>query len=293
VISGVDCSNVNGHLDLAALTREHSLSFVFFKATEGRGFRDPLFPAAWAVIGDLGLVRGSYHFAHPMTDAAAQADAFLSYVRGAGLLDTDLLALDLEVNDNRPAPMVAAWAQEWCSRVHAESGRKPVVYTFLDFARQGNCAGLGSYPLWIADPSSTPGRPRVPAPWKTWSVHQYGQQGLDLDVANYPDAASMTAALAVPPQEGWTARMIADLPVLSQGAADKAGQVFFVNRLQSLVQCYGRINDLAAAACIGVTGTFDAETAAGVRAVQAHKGLVTDSTVGPKTWGVLIAGVPA
>lgn len=198
MIAGLDASNVNGTLDWPSLARQHSLSFVFLKATEGTGFRDALFPAAWKATGALGLVRGAYHFAHPGQDAHAQAEAFLSYVRAAGLEDHDLLALDLEVTDGRAPAAVSAWAQEFCSAVQAGSGRSVLVYTFISFAEAGNCAGLGSHPLWIADPSSAPGSPRVPGPWKTWAVHQYGQQGLDLDMANFPAKSSMRAALGRP-----------------------------------------------------------------------------------------------
>jgi lysozyme len=286
MISGADISNVNGQIDLAALGRDHHLSFAFLKATEGRGFRDPLFPVFWKAAADLGLVRGAYHFARPATDAAAQADAFLAYVRAAGLQAGDMLALDLEEADGRSPADVAAWGRQFCARVHQGTGRAPLVYTFLSFAQEGNCAGLGGYPLWIADPSSTPGRPRVPAPWTTWAVHQFGQQGIDLDVANFPDAAAMTAALTA----DWQEALMNRLPTLQQGATDKAGQVFYVHRLQALLRVYGEINAITAAACIGVTGTFDGPTAVAVKAVQAHKGLVQDGICGPMTWGVLIAG---
>lgn len=287
MIAGLDASNVNGALDFASLARQHSLSFAFLKATEGTGFRDALFPAAWRAIGELGLVRGAYHFAHPGQDAHAQAEAFLSYVKAAGLGDSDLLALDLEVNDGHSPASVAAWGQQFCTAVRAGAGRAPLVYTFIAFAEAGNCAGLGGYPLWIADPSSAPGSPRVPAPWKTWALHQYGQQGLDLDMANYPAKAAMTAALGVP---DWQEAMMNKLPVLKQGATDKAGQVFYVHRLQALAKVYGEINSLAAAACLSTSGTFDAATTAGVKAIQASRKLTADGIVGPVTWSVLIAG---
>lgn len=194
MIKGVDLSNVNGRTDIGSLRRQHDLSFVFFKATEGTGFRDGLFPAAWKVLGELGIARGSYHFAHPDNDPAAEARFFLAAVETAGLRDTDMLALDLEISRGMSPAHVAAYGRKWCSDVRAATGREPLVYTFLSFAETGNCAGLGGYPLWIADPSSPPGRPRVPGPWKTWALHQYGQQGVDLDLADYPDATAMTRA---------------------------------------------------------------------------------------------------
>ena len=66
--------------------------------------------------------------------------------------------------------------------------------------------------------------------------------------------------------------------------------MFFVHRMQALVACYGQINSILAAACLPVTGTFDAPTKVAVEAVQASKKLTADGVCGPQTWGVLIAG---
>lgn len=198
MIGGLDASNLNGALNWSAMKRQYGLSFAVLKATEGTGFRDPDFPASWQALKNLGLVRGAYHFAHPSNSPVAEADFFLGYVRTHGLAAPDFLALDLEVDDGLPPRAVSAYGRAFCAHLGAMAGRPVLVYTFIAFAEAGNCAGLGGQPLWIADPSSTPGRPRVPAPWKTWAVHQYSQQGIDLDVANYPDAAAMTRALGAP-----------------------------------------------------------------------------------------------
>ncbi len=62
----------------------------------------------------------------------------------------------------------------------------------LNMAESGDCEGMGGYPLWIADPSSPAGQPRVPAPWKTWAIHQYDISGpIDRNVAVWADRAGM------------------------------------------------------------------------------------------------------
>ena len=83
------------------------------------------------------------------------------------------------------------------------------------------------------------------------------------------------------------------LPVLAEGATDKAGEVFFVHRMQALVKVYGQITGLADVACQETAGTFDATTTANVRAVQAHAGIEQDGVAGQQTWGVLVAGSAA
>ncbi len=140
--------------------------------------------------------RIAYLFGHPSVGAKQTVDFFETQFNQLGLTDSDAVALDLEVTDGLPAGKVAAWAGEVQATLHARLGRPPLLYTFIDFAKQGNCAGLGGYPLWIADPSSRAGHPVVPAPWKTWAIHQYATiNNLDRDVANYPRESAMVDAL--------------------------------------------------------------------------------------------------
>src|SRR5215469_13879100 len=140
--------------------------------------------------------RVAYLFGHPSVNATQTVDFFLSEFNHIGLYDTDAVALDLETTDGLAAQQVAAWGVEVASQLHKRLGRTPLVYTFIDFAKQGNCAGLGGYPLWIADPSSPKGHPVVPAPWKTWAIHQYDTStNIDRDVADYANQSAMVQAL--------------------------------------------------------------------------------------------------
>ena len=140
--------------------------------------------------------RIAYLFGHPSTSATESVDFFLTELNHIGLYDTDAVALDLEVTDGLPAHQVALWGADVQSQLQKRLERPPLLYTFLDFAKEGNCEGLGGYPLWIADPSSPAGHPTVPAPWKTWAIHQYDISGdIDRDVADYPSQAAMFEAL--------------------------------------------------------------------------------------------------
>ena len=173
-------------------------AFALAKCTEGTGYTSPDFAWDWAEIRKLGLVRGAYHFGRPATDAAAQAAYFLATVRSHGLLPGDLLALDLEVSDGLPPAAVAAWAQRFLAAVRRAVGNAVLVYTFPNFAQTGHCAGLGVWPLWIADPNHPAGHPTVPAPWKSWAFHQYSTRPLDEDCFN-GDVAALKA-FASPPK---------------------------------------------------------------------------------------------
>lgn len=57
------------------------------------------------------------------------------------------------------------------------------VYSFYNFITSGNCAGLGSYPLWLAIFQSA--TPSAPAPWHAWKFWQSGEASShDNDVFN-------------------------------------------------------------------------------------------------------------
>lgn len=143
--------------------------------------------------------RVAYLFGHPSVNATDTVNFFLSEFNDIGLLDTDAVALDLETTDGLSAQQVAAWGVDVQSQLHTRLGRLPLLYTFIDFAKQGNCAGLEDYPLWIADPSNPAGHPVVPAPWKTWAIHQYATTAnIDRDVANYASQSAMVDALGKP-----------------------------------------------------------------------------------------------
>ena len=168
------------------------------KATEGAGFQDPDFEANWFFADANEKARLAYHFFHPSVPAIVQARYFLDYVDRYGIETGDLFAIDLEVTDGRLPAEVSAGAKQFVEEVNHETGASCWVYTNLFTANSGNCAGLENSPLWIADPSSPPGRPRIPEPWNTakvpWTAHQYGIfRGIDSDVVNVEDVTQLAA----------------------------------------------------------------------------------------------------
>jgi GH25 family lysozyme M1 (1,4-beta-N-acetylmuramidase) len=152
----------------------------------------------WAYVGRQKLGRIAYMFAHPSVGPADSVQFFLSELRGLGLLNADGIMLDLEQTDGLGPAQVSSWAVEVMGLLAKYLKRTPILYTYLSFAYEGNCAGLGKYPLWISDPSSPMGKPVVPGPWKTWTIHQYSTSGvIDLDVANFATVKAMQEAFGV------------------------------------------------------------------------------------------------
>lgn len=161
------------------------------KATEGAGFQDPDFENNWRFADASEKARLAYHYFHPSIPAQVQARYFLDYVDRFGIETGDLFAIDLEVTDHRDPAEVSRGAKQFVEEVNHETGASCWVYTYRFFSENpdgtetGNTTGLENSPLWIADPSSPPGRPRVPKPWSLWTAHQYGIfRGIDADVVN-------------------------------------------------------------------------------------------------------------
>ena len=158
----------------------------------GTRYVNPYAQADWDYLHAHGKGRIAYMFGHPGTSAADTVSFFINELNRVGLRDRDAVCLDLEVTDGYGPAHVSAWADQVQAQLKSRLDRPPVLYTFIDFAKEGNCAGLGHYPLWIADPSSPRGHPRVPEPWTSWAIHQYDISGnIDRDVANYASQQEM------------------------------------------------------------------------------------------------------
>lgn len=189
---GLDVSNFQGKFNWQNAARTiPGLSFGVFRLTQGLGgghnSPDPDAPWNHAQIAAHGLHRGAYHFLDPGTSGAAQAESFVTQYSRLGLTAQDMLWLDNETPGATPAA-TAACAQAFMAELGRLAPHNPQgVYTFIDFARQGHCAGLGGYPLWLAFPSSA--APAAPPPWTRWTFWQWGQRSTDADAFNGTAAA--------------------------------------------------------------------------------------------------------
>jgi lysozyme len=200
--AGVDVSSYQG-APAAWHTLAGAITWAAVKITElepgGIRYVNPDADADWAYLRRSHKGRLGYLFGHPSVSATATVNFFVTEVRKLGLERGDGVVLDLEVTDGLGPAAVDAWSADVMAALKKELGREPVLYTFLSFARAGNCGRLGRYPLWISDPSSRAGHPQVPAPWKTWAIHQHVITGpIDRDVANYASQADMARALGKP-----------------------------------------------------------------------------------------------
>lgn len=199
LMRGVDVASFQGQ-PASWQAEAGDITWAAVKITElqpsGLRYVNPDAAADWEWLKAHGKIRVAYLFGHPGTSVAATVEFFIATIRGLGLDDADGIGLDLETTDGRTPAEVDAWALAVLAALETQLGRTPVLYTFLSFAQERNTALLGRYPLWMSDPSSPAGQPRIPAPWTSWLLHQYSTGGtIDRDVARFTDAADLRAAL--------------------------------------------------------------------------------------------------
>jgi lysozyme len=196
-IPGIDVSHYQAAVDWTQVYKGGDL-FGFAKASEGESITDLYFADNWVGMKTAGALRGAYHFFHPSADPDVQAKNFLNALSNANA-GTPLLAvgdlpaaLDIELTDGVDTADLIAGAKAWLDAVEAATGKRPIVYTYVNFwqVTLGNPPDLANYPLWIAHPNVA--SPTVPGGWATWMFWQFDQQPLagvpspvtDLDAFN-------------------------------------------------------------------------------------------------------------
>jgi lysozyme len=212
-------SNNHGHgvgLNWRVIHGVGRASFVFIKATEGGGYRNPSFSSDFAAAGRYSLIRGAYQFARPggtnnaqiVSNATAEAVQFghtIGTLNGPGNLPP---VLDLETAGGLSPSQLSLWTRVWLERMTKLTGRTSVVYTNVSFwrASMGNTANFATYPLWLA--SYGVSRPAMVGGWKSYTFWQYTETGrmagsganVDLSVFNGSlaqlTAMTVTAAAA-------------------------------------------------------------------------------------------------
>lgn len=199
--------------------------------------------------------------------------------------------LDIETGDANPGQAAA-----WYKRQKARGVTRPVLYASASVmgavVRNIQAAGIArsAVRLWSAHYTF---HPHIcgPASCREMSITADGTQWTDRSHGRNLDESLLAANFfGTAPAQDWTDAMIANLPTLTQGTADKAGEAQMVHRLQALARVIGDINRLPAASAVRATGTYDTATWKGVLVLQKFFGLTEDGIVGQATWQALVAG---
>lgn len=194
-LPGLDVSSYQGNVDWST-AYANGARFAYVKATEGTYYTNAYFTQQYNGSYNVGMIRGSYHFARPdTTTGATQADYFVAH-GGGWSKDGKTLpgALDIEYNPygatcyGLSQASMRTWITSFSNRYYALTTRYPVIYTTTDW--WNTC--IGSYnawsstnPLWIARYASTVGT--LPTGYSVYSFWQWSDSGTfpgDQDVWN-------------------------------------------------------------------------------------------------------------
>lgn len=185
-VKGMDVSGYQGNVAWST-AYANGARFAYVKATEGTSYTNPYFAQQYNGSYNVGMIRGSYHFALPgNSSGSAQADYFVNH-GGGWSADGKTLpgAVDLEYNPygatcyGLSKSSMAAWITAFSNRYRTRTGRYPAIYTSTSWWTQ--CVGTsGNYsatsPLWVARYSTAVGT--LPYAWTFHTFWQFADSGV-------------------------------------------------------------------------------------------------------------------
>lgn len=168
-VLGMDVSKWQGTMNFET-ARDAGAKFVFIKASEASGYRDPQFITNCTKAKAAGLLVGAYHYFHA-TKAQEQATNFMGAV-GDVKLDFPL-AVDCEARDGVDSDVVTSVLQNLTKILEEKSGKAPMIYTSSGWWNEYALpwSKWKNYPLWVANWKVK--SPALPRDWKEWKFWQW------------------------------------------------------------------------------------------------------------------------
>lgn len=159
-VHGTDVSKYQRSVDWNTV-RNAGISFVFIKATEGGDRVDDYFHEHWWGAKAAGIPRSAYHFFYFCRSAREQAQWFIRNVpREAGVLPH---VLDMEWNHmspscklRPPAATVQSEMRVFLDMIERHYGKRPIIYTSIDFYRDNRLHEFEGYDWWLRSVSAHP-----------------------------------------------------------------------------------------------------------------------------------------
>jgi lysozyme len=171
-VHGTDVSKYQTSVDWPK-AKASGVSFAFIKATEGGDRVDDYFDEHWRATRAAGIPRSAYHFFYFCRPAAEQARWFIQHVpKERGSLPP---VLDMEWNHLSPScklrPDAATVRKEmkiFLDIVERHYGKKPIIYTSVDFFDDNELTKFHGYPYWLRSVAGHPTEKYGDHPFTFW-----------------------------------------------------------------------------------------------------------------------------
>ncbi|MET0576961.1 MAG: GH25 family lysozyme [Mesorhizobium sp.] len=197
-VHGTDVSKYQTSIDWPK-AKASGISFAFIKATEGGDRVDDYFVEHWNATRLAGVPRSAYHFYYFCRPASEQAAWFIRNVpRDKAALPP---VLDMEWNPQSPTcklrppkETVRCEMSIFLGIVEKHYGKKPIIYTSVDFFDDNELATFRGYPYWLRSVAGHPQEKYGSHPFTFW---QYTGTGVvpgingnaDINVFNGTEAS--------------------------------------------------------------------------------------------------------
>lgn len=159
-VHGTDVSRYQSRVDWEQ-ARDSGISFVFIKATEGGDMLDPMFAEHWRGATAAGIPRSAYHFYYFCRTGREQAEWFIRNVPRdptamPHVLDMEWNHLSPTCRLRPPADEVQREMRVWLEMVERHYGKRPVIYTSIDFYRDNRLHEFKGYDWWLRSVAGHP-----------------------------------------------------------------------------------------------------------------------------------------
>lgn len=180
-VLGIDVSHFQNDVNWEEI-KHANISFVYVKASQGTGYKDPRFDKNWQQAKEAGLYRGAYHFYLSDEDPLGQAHNFIKIVEQLGLNDMPPV-LDLEelgIKGSIDEKVYQENALTWLKTVEDSLKIKPIIYADPSFCdKYLNNPAFSGYSLWLAEYGVK--KPHIPKAWgqkgESWVIWQRTDRG--------------------------------------------------------------------------------------------------------------------
>lgn len=178
VIQGIDVSRWQDEIDWDKV-KDAGTRFAFIKATEGGDHLDPNFRRNWDGAKKAGVPRGAYHFVWWCRPAKDQVRWFKRHIPR----DPDALPPVLDVEWQNGSQCTRKVSREdalakirtMLAALQAHTGKKPIIYTDINFHEDILEGEFNDYPYWLRSTAAPLKHRYARTKWEFWQFTTTGR----------------------------------------------------------------------------------------------------------------------